>query len=72
MEEFRIFISKLHNSLSESLLPVIILHSQQNSDVVLKDISESGFRRGKTSDFFKLVKESNGQVIVVNQLREVG
>jgi hypothetical protein len=38
VKEFFILIPKLHNSLSESLLPVLILHSQKKSDVFLDNI----------------------------------
>jgi hypothetical protein len=40
VKEFCILIPKLHNSLSESLLPVLILHSQKKSDVLLDNISK--------------------------------
>jgi hypothetical protein len=40
VKEFSVLITKLHNSLSESLLPVLILHSQKRSDVLLDDISK--------------------------------
>jgi hypothetical protein len=42
MEEPGVFIPKLHNSLSESFLPIFPLHGKQIYDVVLHDISELG------------------------------
>jgi hypothetical protein len=40
VEEFSVLIPKLHNSLSKSLLPILILHAEKSSDVLLNDISE--------------------------------
>jgi hypothetical protein len=43
VKKFSVLITKLHNSLGESLLPVMILHSQKRSDVLLDDISKFQF-----------------------------
>jgi hypothetical protein len=40
VKEFGVLIPKLHDPLSESLLPVLVLHSQKRADVLLEDVPE--------------------------------
>jgi hypothetical protein len=45
MEEFSVFITKLHHTLSIPLLPIFSLHAEQITNMCFNDISETEFMR---------------------------
>jgi hypothetical protein len=67
VKKFGVLIPKLHNPLSESLLPVMILHSQERTDVLLDDDPKFQFTRVQRSDFFQSIKESNCHITICNK-----
>jgi hypothetical protein len=71
VKKFGVLIPKLHNPLSESLLPVMILHSQKRIDVLLDDDPKFQFTRAQRFDFFQSIKESNCHITVSNKSRQV-
>jgi hypothetical protein len=60
MEEFSVFITKLHHTLSIPLLPIFSLHAEQITNMCFNDISETEFMREEGSEFFKPIQKGNG------------
>jgi predicted glycosyltransferase len=72
MEEFSVFITKLHHTMSIPLLPIFSLHAEQISNMSFNDISEIEFMREEGSELFKTIQKDNYQVAVGNPCFKVG